>query len=112
MGPDNSRIAIPSENEFPISSSVMSYNISVDQPTSPNEPLPIFSEIPRGALVVTEVRADLAILVGVSRAAQLGGRAIGVYYPKLGGVVVALDRLELREGQIVDVVSRNRMLTA
>ncbi|MCR4416060.1 MAG: CRISPR-associated ring nuclease Crn3/Csx3 [Thermoguttaceae bacterium] len=84
--------------------SVTFYSIGVENPITPDEPLPPLPPIPRGGLVVIEGRAPIW---RYGRAFHhLHGSAAGavaVYDPRLGAVVVASHRPEYREGQVVDV---------
>jgi len=85
-------------------SQVVFYPVGVAQPISPDESLPPFPDIPRGALVVIEGRAPVW-RYGMAFH-QLHGSpagAIAVYDPRLGAVVVASHHPDWREGQVVDV---------
>jgi len=80
------------------------YSIGVDNPITPNEPLPPLPDIPRGSLLVVEGRAPIwrygmaLHLLHSSPAA-----AIAFYDPRLGAVVVASHNPSFTIGQVVDV---------
>jgi CRISPR-associated protein Csx3 len=85
-------------------SEVVFYQIGVDQPITPNEPLPPLPDIPRGALVVIEGRAPLwryGMAFHRLHGSPAGG--IAVFDPRLGAVVVASHHLDWQEGQVIDV---------
>jgi len=80
------------------------YSIGVDRPVTPDEPLPSLPEIPRGALVVIEGRAPIwRYGMAFHRLHGSPARAIAVFDPRLGAVVVASHHPNWREGQIIDV---------
>lgn len=81
------------------------YSIGVDEPITPNKPLPPLPDIPRGALVVIEGRAPIwryGLAFHKLHGSPAG--AIAVYDPRLGAVIVASHRPEYREGQVLDVI--------
>lgn len=83
---------------------VLFYSIGVDQPITPDEPLPPLPAIPRGALVVIEGRAPIwRYALALHRLHGSPAGAIAVYDPRLGAVVVASHHPEFREGQVRDV---------
>lgn len=85
-------------------SQVVFYQIGVDQPITPEEPLPPLPEIPRGALVVIEGRAPIwRYGMAFHRLHGSPAGAIAVFDPRLGAVVVASHRPEWREGEVIDV---------
>lgn len=80
------------------------YSIGVEEPITPDAPLPPLPDIPRGALVVVEGRAPIwryGLAFHELHGSPAG--AIAVYDPRLGAVVVASHRPEYRDGQVVDV---------
>jgi CRISPR-associated protein Csx3 len=80
------------------------YSIGVDRPITPDEPLPLLAEIPRGALVVIEGRAPIwRYGMAFHRLHGSPAGAIAVFDPRIGAVVVASHHPDWREGQIVDV---------
>ena len=80
------------------------YSVGVEQPITPEEPLPPLPLIPRGSLVVIEGRAPIwryamaQHLLHGSPAA-----AIAVYDPRLGAVVVASHSPDYRVGDTYDI---------
>lgn len=83
---------------------VVYYRIGVQEPITPDEPLPPLPDIPRGALVVVEGRAPIwryGMAFHLLHGSPAG--AVAVYDPRLGAVVVATHHLKWKEGQIVDV---------
>ncbi len=85
-------------------SEVVFYSIGITEPITPTEPLPGLPAIPRGALVVIEGRAPIwRYGIAFHRLHGSPAGAIAVYDPRLGAVVVASHRPELREGQVIDV---------
>ncbi|MCX8207514.1 MAG: CRISPR-associated ring nuclease Crn3/Csx3 [Methanothrix sp.] len=85
-------------------SEIVRYNIGVDSPITPDEPLPPLPQIPRGALVVVEGRAPiwryglaLHLLHGSPAA------AIAFFDPRLGAVVIASHSPAFQAGQVVDI---------
>lgn len=80
------------------------YNIGVDAPITPADPLPELPEIARGSVVIIEGRAPiwrygmaLHLLHGSPAA------AVAFYDPRLGAVVVASHNPSYREGQVLDI---------
>lgn len=87
-----------------MSNSNVVYDIGVDTPVTPADPLPELPAIPRGSVVIIEGRAPiwrygmaLHLLHGSSAA------AVAFYDPRLGAVVVATHSPSYREGQVLDV---------
>ena len=81
------------------------YRIGVEQPITPDEPLPRLPDIPRGALVVIEGRAPIwryGLAFHLLHGSPAG--AVAVFDPRLGAVVVASHHPNWREGQVIDVV--------
>jgi len=84
--------------------SVVFYSIGVDQPITPDAPLPPLPAIPRGALVVIEGRAPIwRYAMAWHRLHGSPAGAIAVYDPRLGAVVVASHRPDFRDGQVLDL---------
>ena len=84
--------------------SIVWYFIGVEQPVTPQEPLPILPSIPRGSLVVVEGRAPIwryGMAFHLLHGSAAG--AIGVYDPKIGVVIVATHKSEFQKGQILDI---------
>jgi CRISPR-associated protein Csx3 len=86
------------------SMSVVYYSIGVDQPITPDEPLPPLPDIPRGALVVIEGRAPIwRYGLAFHRLHGSPAAAVAVYDPRLGAVVVATHSPQFADGQIIDL---------
>lgn len=83
---------------------IVRYEIGVEGPITPNEPLPPLPEIPRGAVVVVTGRAPIW---RYGRALhELHGSpaaAVAFFDPRLGAVVVASHHPDYREGQVIEV---------
>jgi CRISPR-associated protein Csx3 len=78
------------------------YSIGVDQPITPDEPLPPLPHIPRGALVVIEGRAPIwRYGMAFHRLHGSPAAAVAVYDPRLGAVVVASHSPEFAESQVI-----------
>ena len=84
-----------------LSANIVSYSLGVDQPITPDEPLP---EIPRGSVVVVEGRTPIW-RYGMAFHKLHGSAAatVAVYDPRLGAVIVASHHPDFQEGQILDV---------
>jgi CRISPR-associated protein Csx3 len=83
---------------------VVFYSIGVERPITPAEPLPPLPEIPRGALVVVEGRAPIwRYGLALHRLHGSPARAVAVYDPRLGAVIVSSHAPGLLDGDIVDV---------
>ena len=83
---------------------VIFYHIGVEQPITPDEPLPTLPKIPRGALVVLEGRAPIwRYGLAFHRLHGSPAAAVAVYDPRLGAVVVASHSPDFLEGQILDL---------
>lgn len=81
------------------------YDVGVERPIAPSEPLPPLPAIPRGALVVIEGRAPIwRYGLAFHRLHGSPAGAIAVYDPRLGAVVVASHHPSFAEGQVLDVV--------
>ena len=80
------------------------YSIGVEQPITPDEPLPPLPEIPRGALVVIEGRAPIwRYGVAFHRLHGSPAGAIAVFDPRIGAVVVASHHPDWQEGQVINI---------
>ena len=80
------------------------WNIGVDGPITPSEPLPEMPEIPRGDLVVVEGRAPVwryGLAFHKLHGSPAG--AIATFDPRLGAVVIATHSPRWHEGEIVEV---------
>jgi CRISPR-associated Csx3 family protein len=78
------------------------YDIGVDAPITPAEPLPDLPEIPAGAVVVITGRAPIWRYGAAFH--KLHGSPAGVvccHDPRLGDVVVASHKPGVAEGQIL-----------
>jgi CRISPR-associated protein Csx3 len=85
-------------------SAAIYYSIGVDQPVTPDEPLPPLPAIPKGALVVIEGRAPVwRYGMALHRLHGSPAGAVAVFDPRLGAVVVASHHPNWREGQVIDV---------
>jgi CRISPR-associated protein Csx3 len=85
-------------------SQVVFYQIGVEQPITPDEPLPPVPDIPRGALVVIEGRAPIwRYGLAFHRLHGSPAGAIAVFDPRLGAVIVASHHPDWRERQVLDV---------
>lgn len=79
------------------------YSIGVDNPITPDDPLPEPPAIPRGSVVVIEGRAPIwRYGMAFHRLHSSPASAIAVFDPRLGAVVVASHHPDFREGQILD----------
>lgn len=88
---------------------IIFYSIGVDQPITPEEPLPPLPAIPRGAVVVIEGRAPVwRYGMAFHRLHGSAAAVVAVYDPKLGAVVVASHHPEYREGQVIDITLPNK----
>ena len=81
------------------------WNIGVDTPITPKDPLPELPEIPRGAVLVIGGRAPIW-RYGMAFHAAHGSPAVAVatFDPRLGAVVVASHSPEYQEGDVLDGV--------
>jgi len=85
-------------------SQVVFYQIGVDHPITPDEPLPPLPDIPRGALVVIEGRAPVwRYGMAFHRLHGSPAGAIGVFDPRLGAVVIASHDPRWHEGDVVEI---------
>ena len=85
-------------------SQIIFYSIGVDQPITPDEPLPVVPEIPRGSVVVVEGRAPIwRYGMAFHQLHGSAAAAVAVYDPRLGAVIVASHHADYREGQVLDV---------
>ncbi len=82
------------------------YSIGVDQPITPDEPLPPLPEIPRGIVVVVEGRAPVwRYGMAFHKLHGSAAAAVAVYDPRIGAVIVASHHPDFREGQVLDVTA-------
>ena len=80
------------------------YQIGVDHPIRPEEPLPSLPGIPRGSVVVVTGRAPIwRYGMAFHRLHGSPAGAVAVYDPRLGAVIVASHIPDLVEGQVLDV---------
>ena len=85
---------------------VVFYPIGVDDPITPDEPMPPMPVIPRAALVVIEGRAPIwRYGLAFHRLHGSAAGAIAVYDPRLGAVVVASHHPNWREGQVLNITA-------
>lgn len=83
---------------------IVVYHIGVEEPISPDVPLPEFPEIPRGCIVALEGRAPIwRYAIALHRLHGCPAAALAVYDPRLGGVIVQSHSPDYREGQIVNM---------
>ncbi|HXG08384.1 MAG TPA: CRISPR-associated ring nuclease Crn3/Csx3 [Gemmataceae bacterium] len=82
------------------------YNIGVEQPITPAEPLPPVPAIPPGALVIVTGRAPIwRYGMALHRLHGSPAGAVAVFDPRLGAVVVQSHSPQWHEGQIVAEVA-------
>jgi len=80
------------------------WDIGVDGPITPKEPLPEMPKIPRGAVLILEGRGPIwRYGMALHKAHGSPAVAIAVYDPRLGAVVVASHSLKISEGDILEV---------
>lgn len=80
------------------------WNIGVDGPCAPSDPLPPLPEIARGGLLVIGGRAPVwRYGMALHRVHGSPAGAVATYDPRLGAVVVATHSPEYKEGQVIDV---------
>ena len=85
-------------------SRIIFYSIGVDEPITPDEPLPPLPVIPRGAVVVVEGRAPIwRYGLAFHRLHGSPAAVVAVYDPRLGAVVVASHHPDFHDGQVLDV---------
>lgn len=80
------------------------YHIGVEEPITPDLPLPLLPDIPRGSLVVIEGRAPIwryALALHKLHGSPAG--AIAVYDPRIGAVIVASHSPDYREGMVLEI---------
>jgi len=83
---------------------VVYYQIGVEAPITPQEPLPDLPNIPRGSIVVIDGRAPIwRYGMAFHRLHGSPAAAVAVYDPRLGAVIVASHIPGLREGDVLDV---------
>ena len=79
------------------------WDIGVETPVTPADPLPAVPEIPRGSLVVVGGRAPIwRYGMALHQLHGSPAAAVAVFDPRLGAVVVQSHSPEYREGQVVD----------
>jgi CRISPR-associated protein Csx3 len=84
--------------------SIVRYSIGVEEPVTPDHPLPDLPTIPRGSLVVIEGRAPIwRYGMAFHKLHGSAAAAVAAYDPRLGAVVIASHHPDYREGQIIDV---------
>ncbi len=80
------------------------YNIGVEGPITPQEPLPQIPEIPRGSVVLVEGRAPIwRYGMALHRLHGSPAAAVAFFDPRLGGVIVASHSPAYQEGQVLEI---------
>lgn len=80
------------------------YDIGVESPVGPEEPLPPLPDFPRGCLVVVGGRAPIwRYGLALHRLHGSSAGAVATFDPRLGAVVVMSHSPEYREGQVIDL---------
>ncbi len=80
------------------------WDIGVDAPISPSDPLPAMPDIPRGVLLVITGRAPIwryGMALHAAHGSPAG--AVATYDPRLGAVVVMTHSPDWVVGDIVDL---------
>ena len=80
------------------------WDIGVDAPISPSDPLPDMPSIPRGGLLVISGRAPVwryGMAIHAAHGSPAG--AVATFDPRLGAVVVMSHSPDWTVGQVVDV---------
>ena len=78
------------------------YDIGVDGPITPTEPLPELPEIKPGSLVVVSGRAPVwRYGMALHRLHGSPAGAVATFDPRLGAVVVASHTLQYKEGEVI-----------
>lgn len=80
------------------------WDIGVDTPITPADPLPAMPNIPRGDLLVIGGRAPVwryGLAFHAAHGSPAG--AVATFDPRLGAVVVASHSPEYQAGQVIDV---------
>ena len=83
---------------------IVFWNIGVEGPITPADPLPEMPDIPRGAVLVVGGRGPIW-RYGMAFHAVHGSpaAAVAVFDPRLGAVVVASHDPKYREGEVLNV---------
>ncbi|MBQ2821392.1 MAG: CRISPR-associated protein Csx3 [Thermoguttaceae bacterium] len=83
---------------------VVFYDLGVEGPITPSEPLPPLPEIPRGALVVLTGRSPIW-RYGLAFHELHGSPAVALatWDPRLGAVVIATHSPHFSEGSVLDL---------
>lgn len=83
---------------------IVFWNIGVDGPCTPSDPLPAMPDIPRGSLLIIGGRGPVW-RYGMAFHAAHGSpaAAVATFDPRLGAVVVASHHPDYTDGQVVDV---------
>ena len=84
---------------------IVFWNIGVEGPITPKDPLPALPDIPRGAVLVIGGRGPIW-RYGMAFHAVHGSPAAGiaVFDPRLGAVIVASHSTLYQEGEVLDEV--------
>ncbi len=83
---------------------VVFWDVGVDGPITPNDPIPAMPDIPKGALLVIGGRAPIwRFGFAFHKAHGSAAGAIATFDPRLGAVVVASHTPDYRDGDIVAV---------
>ncbi len=80
------------------------WDIGVDTPITPSDPLPDMPDIPKGALLVVSGRAPVwryGMAIHVAHGSPAG--AVATFDPRLGAVVVMSHSPKWTVGQVVDI---------
>ena len=84
--------------------SIVYYDIGVTRPITPQEPLPVLPDIPRGAVVVIYGRAPIwryGMALHYLHGSPAG--AVAVYDPRLGAVIVFSHSIDYKQQQILNI---------
>lgn len=84
---------------------IVFWNIGVEGPITPKDPLPEMPDIPRGAVLVVGGRGPIW-RYGMAFHAVHGSpaAAVAVFDPRLGAVIVASHSPEYQEGEVLGEV--------
>ncbi|MGQ9704883.1 MAG: CRISPR-associated ring nuclease Crn3/Csx3 [Actinomycetota bacterium] len=83
---------------------VVVWDIGVDSPVTPSDPLPSMPNVPRGSLLVLSGRAPIwRYGLALHRANGSPAGAVAVYDPRLGAVVIMTHSPKFEEGQVEPV---------
>jgi CRISPR-associated protein Csx3 len=81
---------------------IVRYNVGVEGPITPADPLPEPPAIPRGAVVVIEGRAPIwRYGMALHRLHGSPAAAVATFDPRLGAVVVASHHPHYHDGQVI-----------